>query len=189
MRNKKDTFLVKKVKKGDIHAYESLVNKHKQMVYTIALKIVKNSEDAEEIAQDVFMKVYKSIDSFKGDAKFSTWLYRIAYNLSISKTRKKKTDLVNIDETIISDNEIFETYNDVSKIEKNERAVLIKEAINKLNEDEAIIITLYYLKENSIEEISKITNFTKSNIKVKLFRARKKLFAILNKSKEAVLAQ
>ncbi len=189
MKNKKDSILVKKVKKGDIHAYETLVNKHMQSVYTIALRIVKNNEDAEETAQDVFMKVYKSIHSFKGDSKFSTWLYRITYNLAISKTRKKKTELVNIDETIVSDSEVFETYEDISKIEKTEKNIILKKAINKLKEDEAIIITLYYLKENSIEEISEITNFTKSNVKIKLFRARKKLFTLLRKSKEAVIAQ
>ena len=181
MNKKEDLYLINKVKKGNVSAFETLINKHKELVYTVAIQIVKNKEDAEELAQDAFIKAYNSINSFKGDSKFSTWLYRIVYNLSVSKIRKKKKNLINIDDIPISGASVSDTYENYSGLEKEERLAQLKQAINKLNEDEAFIITLFYMEGMSVKDISEITNLTDSNIKIKLHRARKKLFVSLGK--------
>jgi RNA polymerase sigma factor (sigma-70 family) len=150
------------------------------MAYNVAIQVVRNNEDAEEVTQDAFLKAYQSISSFKGESKFSTWFYRVVFNLAVSKTRKKKIETSNIDDVQIADKDIYETYETYSKLEQAERNQQLKQAIDELKEEESLIITLFYLNENSIEEISEITNFSVSNVKVKLFRARKKLFTILS---------
>lgn len=179
--------IIEQVKQGDLLSFRLLVDKYKTMAFNIAIQVVRNNEDAEEVTQDAFLKIFQSISSFKGESKFSTWFYRIVFNLAVSKTRKKKIETSNIDDVQISDNEVSEAYELHSKLEQVERTEQLKEAINRLKEEESTIITLFYLNENSIEEISEITNFSVSNVKVKLFRARKKLFTILNQmnSKEA----
>jgi len=93
MAYKEDKFYIEKVLKGDTTAYADIVNKHKEMVFTIAVKILRNREDAEEIAQDAFVKAFQALPGFKGEARFSTWLYRIVYNAAISQSRKRNMNL------------------------------------------------------------------------------------------------
>jgi RNA polymerase sigma-70 factor (ECF subfamily) len=102
MKVRDDNDYIGRVLSGDVSAYASLVAKHKNLVFSIVLKIVNNREDAEEISQDVFLKAYQSLSTFERKSKFSTWLYRIAYNAAISKTRKKKVEMVAIEETVIT---------------------------------------------------------------------------------------
>lgn len=182
MEKTEELKIIEQVKQGDLLSFRLLVDKHKNMAYHIALQVVRNNEDAEEITQDAFLKAYQSINNFRGESKFSTWFYRIVFNLSVSKTRKRKIETSNIDEVEISDHEIAQAYEEFTLLEQEERSILLKEAINKLKEDESLLITLFYLDENSIEEISEITNYSIANVKVKLFRARKKLFSILTES-------
>ncbi len=189
MSKKDDSYFIEKVKTGNSDSYKYLVEKHKNMIFTIVLRIVKNREEAEEIAQDAFIKAFQSINSFKGQSKFSTWLYKIAYNLSVSHTRKKKYEIINLDENLLSDNIIFETYNEFSKIEETERNKILNDALNLLNSEDALIISLYYIEAYSVQEIEEITSLTKSNIKIKLYRARKQLFSILSDSKELIFAE
>jgi len=186
MIKKDDSYFIEKVKKGNSDIFKYLVERHKSMVFTIVLRIIKNKEDAEEIAQDVFIKAFQSIDTFEGKSKFSTWLYKIAYNLSISKVRKKKHEIIDINEDLISDYKIFKTYNEFIKREEYEKNKILNKAINKLDNKGGLIITLYYIEEKSIQEIEEITNLSKSNIKIILFRARKQLFSILNDKKDLI---
>jgi RNA polymerase sigma-70 factor (ECF subfamily) len=182
MKKEDELKIVEQVKQGDLLAFRLLVDMHKTLAFNIALQVLRNREDAEEIAQDAFLKAYQSIHTFKGESKFSTWLYRIVFNLAVSRTRKKKIETSNIDDVKITDKEIsdaFETYN---LLEKEEKEQQLQDAMKELNEDEALIITLFYMNENSIEEISLITSYSIANVKVKLHRARKKLFGILNKN-------
>lgn len=186
MNVKNDSFYINEVKNGNINAFESLVERHKDMIFTIILRIVRIREEAEEIAQDTFLKAFQSITSFEGKSEFSTWLYKIAYNLSISHKRKKKYKSVEIDENLISNNTDFETYNDFIKLEESEKNKILQKAVNSLSGDDALIITLYYIQELSINEIQEITNLSQSNIKIKLFRARKQLFLLLKNQKEII---
>lgn len=171
-----DIYHVKRVLAGNSAAYAVLVNKHSEMAITIAKKIVRNREDAEEIAQDAFVKAFQSLQSFKGDSKFSTWLYRIIYNAAISHTRKRQHDFVAIDDRLITDTTEDTILENLDSIDPELQSQLIHKAIEKLPSDESTIVTLFYLKENTIDDISKITGLSVANVKVKLFRIRKKLY-------------
>ena len=97
-----DNHYIDRILSGDVAAYAMLVAKHKNLVFSIALKILNNREDAEEVAQDCFLKVFQALKTFEKKSKFSTWMYRIVYNAAISKTRKKKLDVVPMDNYVIN---------------------------------------------------------------------------------------
>ena len=172
-----DNFYIEKVLNGQTNYFSYIVEKHKDVVFSIALKVLRNREDAEEIAQESFIKAYKSLNTFKGNSQFSTWLYRIAYNNCMSEVRKRKIKFTSTDDVQIS--EETEEMN-FDGIPEENRAHYVKDAMEKLPEDEYTLILLYYFEEKTIDEICTITKLSESNVKVKLFRARKKLSAILN---------
>jgi len=182
MKYKKDIYYVEKVLNGDTSAFAYLVNKHKEMAFIIANRIVRNKEDAEEIAQDSFLKAYQAIEKFKKESKFSTWLYRIIYNSAISKTRKKKIEFSAIEDQIINNYSIDEIVENVNQLSDEEQKIQIDIAIEKLGEKDSLLIKLFYLNESTIDEISEITGLTNSNVKVKLHRIRKKLYVELQNS-------
>lgn len=176
MEQKNDRYYIDKVVDGQANYFSFLVEKYQDIIFSIALKVLKNREDAEEMAQESFIKAYKSLHTFKGDAKFSTWLYRITYNSCISEVRKRKVYFSSVDDVQITDNsdEI-----NIDGIPEENRAKAIKQAMEKLKEEEYMLILLFYFEEQSVIEISKVTGLSESNTKVKLFRARKKLRAVL----------
>jgi RNA polymerase sigma-70 factor (ECF subfamily) len=180
MESNSDQIFIDKVLQGDTNAFTYLIDRYKNMVYTLALKIVKNTEDAEEIAQDSFLKAFQKLHTFKGESKFSTWLYTIVYRNGISKVRKKKLETTNIDSYVIDNYTNDFDFPQIEAIKNGEQKKYVNEAINNLSDTDALLITLFYLNESSVEEIEKITNLTKTNIKVKLFRARKRLFKELS---------
>lgn len=171
-----DQIYIDKVLQGETNAFAYLVNKYKNMVFTLARNIVKNNEDAEEIAQDSFLKAFQKLHTFKGDSKFSTWLYTIVYRNAISLIRKNKISTTNIDNYVIDNYSSGFDFPQIEAIKKGEQKKYVAKAINNLPENEAFLISLYYLDESTVDEIEKITGLTKNNIKVKLFRLRKKLF-------------
>jgi RNA polymerase sigma factor (sigma-70 family) len=174
-----DNYYIDRILQGDINAFTTLVDRHKRMVYTFTLKMVKMPEDAEEIAHDAFVKAYQSLGSFKKESKFSTWLYRIAFNECVSHLRKKKLETISIDEPRFSHLEAAEAENFIKKLNDKEQKVILMKALDKLPDDERSIITLFYLQECSIKEIVEITAYSESNVKIKLFRARKRLWEML----------
>lgn len=176
---KQEKHYIQRVLSGDVNAFSYLVDMHKGMVYTIALRMLKNPEDAEELAQDIFVKAFKSLDRFKFESKFSTWLYRITYNAAISSLRKKRMETADIENVQLPESEVLDSYNAISELKNNEQKIYVKQAIEQLRDEDALMITLYYLDENSIDEISVITGFTISNVKVKLHRARKRFYDAL----------
>jgi len=181
MAYREDSYYISQVlEKGDTSAFAGLINKHKTMAYNIAYRITRNREDAEEIAQDAFVKVYNNLQQFRGEAKFTTWLYKVIYNLGLSKIRKKSHAMSSIDdESFIetgSDNSFLET----DKLGARDRKLFINKALENLDESESLLITLYYMNDLPVEELSDITGLSESNVKVKLFRARKKMQLHLN---------
>lgn len=188
---KEDKYYIERVLQGNVSAFSSLVDKHKGLVYTIALRMLKSPEDAEELAQDTFVKAFSSLKSFKFESKFSTWLYRITYNGAISKLRKKQIELADIDNGNIPESEVLSSYDAISELKRNEQKLYINLAIKQLKDDDSLMITLYYLEESSIEEISEITQLSISNVKVKLHRARKRFYdelkLILKEEVKAIL--
>lgn len=181
MKFREDNYYIDKILKGNSNAYAPLINKHKDLVFTIAVRIVKNREDAEELAQDVFIKAFEVLKTFKKQSKFSTWLYRIAFNMAVSKTRKKKLETYNLESEIIENFSIDEVILDLQELSDKEQKNCIEKALKSLPYEENIIITLFYYDDKSIEEISEITNLSASNVKVKLHRIRKKLYSIIQK--------
>lgn len=175
MKNNDDQFHIGQVKRGNLASYTFLVNKYKNMAFTIALKILPNAQDAEDAAQESFIKAYQQIGTFEGKSKFSTWLYTIVYRTSVSKLQERRIAVTSIDDDLGDSYDYTYTEPPVQALLASERDRFVKEAINRLPKIEALIVTLYYLDENSVEEISEITGLTASNIKVKLFRARKVL--------------
>jgi len=180
MDQKDDRYYISKVLEGDMQAFSYLVDKYKDMVFTLAFRILKNRENAEEVAQDSFVKVYQNLKKFKSKSKFSTWLYRIVYNTAISRVRVKQNPTMSID-----DQKFFEIEDEKQNVSKSfdieNNKMILQRLLNKLDESDRALITLYYLDECKISEIAEITGQNNSNIKVKLHRTRKKMQEELHK--------
>lgn len=181
MKFRNDEEYIQQVLDGDSKAFAYLVDKHKNMVFTIARRIVRNREDAEEIAQDVFVKAYQGLATFKKESKFSTWLYKITYNTSISKTRKKRLETAPIEVNVIENYTLDEIFENMDKLGNDEQKQIIKTLFEALNPDESTLITLYYYQNVHTDEIAEITNLSQSNVKVKLHRIRQKMHNVLQK--------
>ncbi|VXB12667.1 RNA polymerase [Flavobacterium sp. 9AF] len=179
MSNTEDQNYIQKVVQGDTNSFAFLVNKYKDLVFTIAFRMLKNREEAEEVAQDIFVKVFKSLSKFQGNSKFSTWIYKIAYNSCLDVLKKYKKELISIPVDDYKGSKILELENIVNLLVKKEQEEMIQKCLNLLPYEESILLTLYYYEEQTLEEIAKVLNITSNNAKVKLFRSRKKLEAIL----------
>ncbi len=189
MKFRDDSYYIEKVLNGDASSYAALVAKHKSLVFSIALKILNNREDAEEIAQDTFLKAYQSLKSFEQKSKFSTWLYRIAYNAAVSRTRKKTPEFVGMDDHLVTNYTTDEIHSGIDKFEDHDRVRMVENALRRLPEEDNVLVTLFYKSEHSIEDISSITGLSESNVKVRLFRIRKRLYSDLSeqmKTQQAV---
>jgi RNA polymerase sigma-70 factor (ECF subfamily) len=178
-----DTYYVRQMQAGDAAGFACLLDRYSRPVHSLILKLVGNREDAEELAQDVFMKVYKHAGSFRGESSFSTWIYRIAYHTAISAVRKTKREFLAIDESLIAQ-AADERMDEISAAHADEWLDRLDEALAKLQADEQAIILFFYMQEKSVEEIAAITGLSLSNVKTRLHRIRKKLFVILNEWKE-----
>lgn len=171
-----DMDLISQVLQGHSQAYASLVQRYQNFIFTIVLRYVKSREDAEEVAQDVFVKAYRALADFKGTSKFSTWLYTIATTTSITFLRKKKLDVQSLD-----NEHVFETADHIdsglsaNRIEQKSKAAMLHQAIQLLNADDAQVITLFYKGEQTLEEIAKICGKEPNAVKVQLHRARTRL--------------
>jgi RNA polymerase sigma-70 factor (ECF subfamily) len=173
MQQTEDQVYINKVKNGDPASFAYLVDRYKNMAYTIALRILRNVEDAEDAAQESFVKAYQQLHQFESKSKFSTWLYTIVYRVSVSKLKEKRILAVEISDTIIEEYTSDFAVPQLENINLAEQQKYIKEAIARLPETEGLLITLFYMNDSSVKEIEAITGLSESNIKVKLFRARK----------------
>lgn len=181
MQQQNDSDIINMVLNGQKEAFSILVQRYQQYVFTLALRYVNSRrEDAEELSQDVFIKAYRFLGDFKQNSKFSTWLYTIVHTTAISHLRKQRNSEISIEEdklTYLSDNKTNYSLNNTA--EKRSVKEQLNKAIAQLSADEARVIYLFYQAEQSIDEISLITNMSISLVKVKLFRARQKLKNIL----------
>jgi RNA polymerase sigma-70 factor, ECF subfamily len=171
-----DNEIISRVLKGEQNAYAELVNRYQAYVFTLVLRMIKAREDAEEVAQDVFIKAYRSLADFRGESKFSTWLYTIANTTSITFLRKKKLDVHSLD-----NEKVFEVADSkdsgfrANLVEQKSRVNMVNEAIAMLSPDDAEIITLFYKAEQNLEEIARILRLETNTVKVRLHRARGRL--------------
>jgi len=171
-----DNEIISRVLRGEQTLYADLVKRYQNFVFTIALRYTPNREDAEEIAQDVFVKAYRNLADFRGEAKFSTWLYTITTTTSITFLRKKKLTVHSLDNEQVF--EVADNQNSsfkANQIEQKSKVQVINEAIKLLSVDDARIITLFYQGEQSLEEIGRIIGAEPNTVKVKLHRARQRL--------------
>jgi len=171
-----DNEIISRVLKGEQNAYAELVNRYQAYVFTLTLRMIKSREDAEEVAQDVFIKAYRSLADFRGESKFSTWLYTITNTTCITFLRKKKLDVHSLD-----NEKVFEIADSkdsgfrANLVEQKSRVNMVNEAIAMLSPDDAEIITLFYKAEQNLEEISRILRLETNTAKVRLHRARTRL--------------
>ena len=181
MDYKGDIYYIKQILAGNITVFSYIVDRHKDKAYNLAFRICGNREEAEELAQDSFFKAYRSLGSFKMKSSFATWLYRIVYNTTVSHVRIKKKGVLSL-EDFPADATDFIGNNTSDEVAETEyRSSLVNFALQKINEEERGLISLYYYEQMSTEEISDVTGLSKSNIKVKLFRARLKMQEIIEK--------
>ena len=181
MDYKGDIFYINQVLEGSINAYTYIIDKHKDKAYNLAYRICGNREDAEEIAQDGFLKAFKSLKSFKMQSSFATWLYRIVYNTAISLVRTKKKGVLSLEDFPADAIDFLRFGANEEEAENDFRNSLVNFALQKINIEERGLISLYYYDEMSTEEIAAVTGISRSNIKVKLFRARQKMIEIIEK--------
>ncbi|MBD0279397.1 MAG: sigma-70 family RNA polymerase sigma factor [Bacteroidota bacterium] len=171
-----DSEIISQVVRGDQNAYATLVERYQNYVFTIVLRYVKNREDAEEVAQDVFIKAYRSLADFKGTAKFSTWLYTVTTTTCITFLRKNKLEVHSLDnEKVFAAADNIDSGARANQIEQKSRVNMVNEAIRLLNPEDAQIITLFYKGEQTLEEIARILGKEPNTVKVQLHRARGRL--------------
>ncbi|WP_439132459.1 RNA polymerase sigma factor [Polaribacter sp.] len=182
MTNNNDQLYITKVIKGDTNAFAYLVDNYKNMVFSLAFKMTKNREEAEEISQDTFIKAYKNLSNFKGDSKFSTWLYRITYHTSLDAIKKQKNNNNTFEINEITFNQIEAVESIMQGIARKERAKVMDACLQKLPDEQRSLIWMFYYDELSLKEIMDITDLTEANLKVKLHRGRKKLLTIVKEN-------
>jgi RNA polymerase sigma factor (sigma-70 family) len=178
---KGDITYIEQVLAGKINAFSYIVDRHKDKAYNLAFRICGNHEEAEEIAQDSFLKAYRSLKGFKMRSSFSTWLYRIVYNTSVSHVRIRKKRVLSLDDFPADSTNFIGNNRSEEEAETEYRSSLINFALKKLTEEERGLISLYYYEEMSADDISDVTGINKTNIKVKLFRARQKMSETIEK--------
>ncbi|NLB25110.1 MAG: sigma-70 family RNA polymerase sigma factor [Bacteroidales bacterium] len=175
--------IIKKLKEGSEKAFRDLVSTYQKMVVNICYGIVHNIEDAEDVAQDVFIEVFRSVSGFRGDSKLSTWIYRIAVNRSINYLRdhKRRSNLKSLDETVDSSksaiSELFyESASDPQKeMENIQRSKILYAAIGTLSKNQRFAFTLNKYEGLSYKEISEIMELSISSVESLMHRAKKNL--------------
>ncbi len=179
MDGRADIFYIEQVLEGEINAFSHLVERHKDKAFNLALRICGNNEEAEEIAQDAFLKAFRSLRHFRKKSSFSTWLYRIVYNTAISLVRTRKGRVLSIEEFPADAVDFLSINRNEEEAIEEYRNSLVNFALQKISDEERGLITLYYYNDLDIGEISGITGIKKVNVKVRLFRARRKMADII----------
>ncbi len=179
---------IKALRKGTNQAYGRLLDEYRQKVFNTCISFVPNKEDAEDIAQEVFVEVFNSISKFKGDSKLSTWIYRISVNKSLEFVRKKNTkkrfgfmqSLLGNDIPLDRSSYFTEFNHPGILLENKEKNEILFSAINRLPETQRIVYTLNKIDDLSYQEVSEITQKSISSIESLLFRAKKNLQELLH---------
>jgi RNA polymerase sigma-70 factor (ECF subfamily) len=171
-----DSEIISKVLSGDHQAYAGLVSRYQNYVFTLTLRMIKSREDAEEVAQDIFIKAYRSLADFRGASKFSTWLYTIVNTTCITFLRKKKLVVQSLDNEQVF--EVADSHDSglrANLVEQKSKVAMVNNAITLLSPDDAQIITLFYKGEQTLEEIAQLLGLEANTAKVRLHRARARL--------------
>ena len=179
--------LIQQLRAGDEQAFKSLVANYQDLVYNTALGVVQNSEDAEDVAQEVFIQVYRSIDQFKGDARLSTWIYRITTTKALDhiRSRKRKKRFAFISSLFGPNDELVHEPVDFQHpgvaLDRKEQAALLFKMIEQLPDNQKVAFTLHKTEELSYQEIADVMQLSVSAVESLLFRARQNLRKLLEK--------
>lgn len=166
---------------GNMGILKSFIDQYKHMVYTLALRILKNHEDAEEVAQDTFMKAFQSISRFHGDSRLSTWLYKIAYHNSLDYLKRNRRNPKAMDLEADYSGKCSTDGGPWELLEATERREIINKALAKLPGEDGVILSLFYFESYSLKEISSVVGLSMGAVKVRLHRSRKRLALVLEK--------
>ncbi|MDR1601170.1 MAG: sigma-70 family RNA polymerase sigma factor [Tannerella sp.] len=177
MESVTDGYCIEKILAGRTEYFSVLMKKYSQPVFSLIVKMAGNREDAEELTQDVFLKVFRSLSTFRGNSSFSTWLYRIAYNTAISAMRKPKPEWLPFEE--IADTADEDAEDEVAGLDSNIQLDRLQKALQQLPPDDRALLMLFYTHEKTVDEISIITRLSRPNVKTKLHRIRKKLLLLM----------
>jgi RNA polymerase sigma-70 factor (ECF subfamily) len=179
--NPTDQELVKRSIEGDESAFNELINRYKRGVYTLIIRMVRNSETANDLSQDAFIKLYSSLSSYNPEYKFSSWLFKIANNLTIDYLRKQKGYVLSLDQPLETEKDTMQFQvsaggeDPLDRIEALELGEKIKEAIEKLPPDYRRVILLRHVEDMSYEEIVEVTDLPLGTVKTLIFRGRRQL--------------
>ena len=176
-----DIHFIHRVLHGDTNAFVYIVRNYQRMIYSIASRIVRRDDIAEDLTQEIFIKVFQSLHKYKEQSKFSTWLYGIAYNEALMYLRANKKEVINyeIDYQTLSNTSDAEER--IEALELENKLLYLKKALKNIPPEDALLISMFYLDNHSIADMAKITQLTEANIKVKLYRIRKVLYSEMSK--------
>ncbi|MDR0405935.1 MAG: RNA polymerase sigma factor [Clostridiales bacterium] len=169
-----DSDLIARAKNGDTAAFETLIEAYQSKVYNLAYKMLYNREDAADAAQDALIKIYKSLGAFQGKSKFSTWVYRLTYNICIDALRRRRTETIPIDDALADGGA-----NPAGEAERRERVREIYRAISGLSPDHRAAVVLRDIDGHSYDEIAEILDCSVGTVKSRISRARDRLKEIL----------
>ena len=171
--------LIQRCKDGEINAFDELVKRFEKRVYSFAYRIAGNPDDAGDVAQEAFIRVFHSIGTFRGDANFTTWIYRIVTNVYLDERKKSKShrhtsldEYIELDENAVSRQIVDDSPTPDLVMENKERDMAVQEAICALPDYQRVIVTLYHMQNRSYEEIAEILNLPIGTVKSRLNRAR-----------------
>ena len=184
MRSETDIYYVERTLDGETECFSFLLEKYNRLVFSLVYRMVGNKEDAEELTQDTFVKAFRHLNKFKGESSFSTWIYRIAYNTTVSETRKKRLTFVAIEEELIAQVSEEDGIAVLKEENREENIKRLEKALTLLPPEDNALIHLFYLQNKTIEEVAKISELSASNVKIKLHRIRKKLYVLLTNMKK-----
>ena len=175
MDKKADEYYIREILKGDSGSFSQLVDRYSHMAFSLSMRLLNQREDAEESAQDSFIKAYNSLSSFQSSSSFKTWFFRIVYNTAISRLRMRKNLEVKIEDIKITNEEVQYTENAIGRLSSEDRQKFLGIGLERLDPEERTLLNMYYYDDFSMDEISAIMGLTSSNVKVKIHRSRKKL--------------
>ena len=163
-----DKLIVAQIASGQKELFRLLINRHERAVYGMGLSFLRNTEDASDFTQEVFLKVYQNISSFEGRSRFSTWLYKIAYNTAVNNVTRRKEYFSLAEDEIVIENDGPER-----NLLKNLARDAVLEAIKELPERFRVCVDLFFFYERTYNEIEEITGYPVNTIKSHVFRAKK----------------
>ena len=175
----KETLYIQQIIDGDVARYSWFVNTYKDMAFSIANRILGNDQDSEEVVQDAFLQAYRSIRSFKKNSRFSTWLYRIVVNNSLTRLKKRQREKPYADIELAA-GELADVESFYQELTVQEQTHYIGRAMERLRPEDRLVLTLYYLDGQSLDEIADITGIPKANVKMQLHRARGRMYGLLS---------